>query len=200
MPLEAVSIQFVSGLLNGGFCYVWQSVENHMCGILTSLLCIKIVYWTQDKKSLNDRHKTSNLRFGSLVLKAPLHISASCSSSYSVFLSGVVPLAEMAGFTPFLLQLLALRLSTCLVSGHPPSNQSFLSPPPLAFSRSSLAILAFIFPLTSRSRVTLKALSSSLLSTCPYHLTPFAVTNQCIVSLNLNMSICSSVVFLSTTF
>ena len=60
------------------------------------------------------------------------------------FLSGVVPLTEMAGFTPFLLQLLALRPSTCLVSGHPPSsNQSSLSPLPLASSRSSSVVLAF---------------------------------------------------------
>ena len=60
------------------------------------------------------------------------------------FLSGVVPLAEMAGFTPFPLQLLALRPSTCLVSGHPPSsNQSSLSPLPLASSRSSSVVLAF---------------------------------------------------------
>ena len=60
------------------------------------------------------------------------------------FLSGMVPLAEMARFTPFLLQLLALRLSTCLDSGHPPSsNQSSLSPPLLASSRFSLIILAF---------------------------------------------------------
>ena len=60
------------------------------------------------------------------------------------FLSGVVPLTEMAGFTPFLLQLLALRPSTCLVSGYPPSsNQSSLSPLPLASSRSSSVDLAF---------------------------------------------------------
>ena len=60
------------------------------------------------------------------------------------FLSGVVPLTEMAGFTPFLLQLLVLRPSTCLVSGRPPSsNQSSLSPSPLASSRSSLVVLAF---------------------------------------------------------
>ena len=53
------------------------------------------------------------------------------------FLSGVFPLAEMAGFTPFLLQFLALRPSTYLVSEHPPSsNQSSLSPLPLASSRS----------------------------------------------------------------
>ena len=59
------------------------------------------------------------------------------------FLSGVVPLAEMAGFTPFLLQLLALRLSPLLNSGHPPfSNQSSPSPPPLASSRSSSLSLA----------------------------------------------------------
>ena len=70
-----------------------------------------------------------------------------CSSSYSVviqFLSGVFPLAEMAGFTPFLLLFLALRPSTCLVSEHPPSsNQSSLSPLPLASSRSSSVVLAF---------------------------------------------------------
>ena len=59
------------------------------------------------------------------------------------FLSSVVPLTEVAGFTPFLLQLLALRPSTCLISGHPPSsNQSSLSPLPLAFSKSSV-VLAF---------------------------------------------------------
>ena len=45
------------------------------------------------------------------------------------FLSGVVPLAETAGFTTFLLQLFALRLSTLFDSGHPPSsNQSLLFP------------------------------------------------------------------------
>ena len=50
----------------------------------------------------------------------------------------------MAGFTPFLLQLLALCLSTCRVSGHlSSSNQSPLSPLPLASSRSSSVALAF---------------------------------------------------------
>ena len=96
------------------------------------------------------------------------------------FLSGVVPLAAMPGFTPFLLQLLALRLSTCLDSGHSPSsNQSSLSPPPppclfqVFFGRPR-----FLLPLSLRSRATLKTLSSSLLSTCPYHLTPFTVANR----------------------
>ena len=60
------------------------------------------------------------------------------------FLSGVVPLVEMAGFTPFLLQLLALHPSTYLVSGHPlSSNQSSLSPLPPASFRSSSVVLAF---------------------------------------------------------
>ena len=60
------------------------------------------------------------------------------------FLSGVFPLAEMAGFTPFLLQFLAPRPSTYLVSEHPPSsNQLSLSPLPLASSRSSSVVLAF---------------------------------------------------------
>ena len=80
------------------------------------------------------------------------------------FLSGVFPLAEMAGFTPFLLQFLALRPSTYLVSEHPPSsNQLSLSPLPLLpvfFGRPR-----FLLPVTSRFRATLKTLSSSLLST-----------------------------------
>ena len=58
----------------------------------------------------------------------------------------------------------------------------------------------FLLPVTSRFRATLKTLSSSLLSTCPYHLTPFAVANWSIVSFNPNISICSSVAFLSTIF
>ena len=43
---------------------------------------------------------------------------------------GIVPLAEMAGFIPFLLQLFALRLSTLLNSGHlASSKKSSMSPP-----------------------------------------------------------------------
>ena len=113
------------------------------------------------------------------------------------FLSGVVPLAEMARFTPFLLQLLALHLTTCLNSEHSPFNHSSLSPPLLP---GLLGRPHFLLPLTSRSRETLKILSSSHLSTCPYHLTPFADANWFIVFFNPNMSICSSVAFLSTTF
>ena len=60
------------------------------------------------------------------------------------FLSGVVLLAEMAGFTPFSLRLLAPRLSTSLDSEHPPSsNQPSLSPSPLASSRFSSVVPAF---------------------------------------------------------
>ena len=51
-------------------------------------------------------------------------------------------------------------------------------------SRSSLVVLAFSCHLTSRFRPTLKTLLSSLLSTCPYHLTSFAVANRYIVSFN----------------
>ena len=68
------------------------------------------------------------------------------SSSSSLVLPGVVPSAEMAESTPLFLQLLALRFSTCLDSGHPPSsNQSSLSPPthPLASTRFSSVVLAF---------------------------------------------------------
>ena len=61
-----------------------------------------------------------------------------------VFLSSVVLLVETAGFSPFLLQLLALRLSTCLDLGHPPSsNQSSLSPTLLASSRFFSVVFAF---------------------------------------------------------
>ena len=59
-----------------------------------------------------------------LLLGLPL--TSSSSVVVIQFLSGVVPLTEMAGFTPFLLQLLALGSSTCLVSGHPPSSNQAL--------------------------------------------------------------------------
>ena len=59
--------------------------------------------------------------------------------------------------TPFLLQLLALHPSTCLVSGHPPSSkQSSLSSLPLASSRSSsviLAVLAFSVSLATHFKI-----------------------------------------------
>ena len=60
--------------------------------------------------------------------------------------------------------------------------------------------LCFLLSLTSRSSATLKTLSSSLLSSCPYHVISLAVANRTIVSFNPNSYICSSVVFLSTTF
>ena len=108
------------------------------------------------------------------------------------------PLSRDGRIPPFILQLLALCRSTLLDSGHPPSsNQSSLSPPPLASSRSSLVILASLathFKIQSNP----KALLSSFLSTCLYHLTPFTVANQSIVFYNPNMSTCSSVVLLTT--
>ena len=94
------------------------------------------------------------------------------------FLSDVVPLADMAGFTPFLLQLLALHLFTLLDSGHHPSNQSVS---PLSdFLRSFPLSFATHFKMQSNPQT----LSSSLLSTCPYHLPPFAVANWSIVFIN----------------
>ena len=96
----------------------------------------------------------------------------------------------MAVFTRFLPQLFALYLSTLLNSGQSLLNQSFLSP-----LRSRSLFLA----LTSRSTATLKTLSSSLLTTSPYHLTPFAIAFLSSVSFP-NRPIFSSIVFVSTTF
>ena len=117
------------------------------------------------------------------------------------FLSGVVLLTEMAGFTPIpsaIARTPSLHLSRLRAS-------SFFKPIFSVFSSTCFFQVffghpCFLLPLTLRFRATLKTLSSSLLSTCPYHLTPFAVANWSIVSFNPNISICSSVVFLSTTF
>ena len=65
--------------------------------------------------------------------------------------------------------------------------------------RFSLFVLAFSFH-SLQNLEQLSKLYSSLFSTCPYHLIPFAVTNPFTVSFNLILSICPSVVFLSTTF
>ena len=92
----------------------------------------------------------------------------------------------MTGFTPFLQQLLALRLSTLLDSGHPPSS-TFPVFSPTWFFQNFFGRLHFLLPLKSRSNATLKTPLSSLLSTCPYHLTPFADANRCIVSVNPSM-------------
>ena len=106
------------------------------------------------------------------------------------FLSGIVHFAKMAGFTPVLLQLVALHffyLARFLL-------QTNLFPCP-----SLLRSFSLFLALTSRFRATLKTQSSSLLSTYPYHRTPFAVANRFIVFFNPSASICL-VVFLSTTF
>ena len=94
---------------------------------------------------------------------------------------------------------IALTLFFTLVdSRHPPPIFSVSSS--TCFFQVFFGCLHFLLSLTSRSRPTLKILSSSLLSTCPYHLTPFAVANWSITSFNSSMSICSSVVFLYKTF
>ena len=98
------------------------------------------------------------------------------------FLSDFVLFMELAGFTPFLPQLLALHLATSLDLDPSSLNQSFLSPLLLAFSSSCLVVLTFSCPLTSRLNAILKTLLSSLLSTCPYHLTPLAFANPPTIS------------------
>ena len=109
-----------------------------------------------------------------------LHIH--CSTVVAIqFLSGVVPLAEMAGFAPFLLKLLALPFFTLLDSRHPPSSNQFFCLFLHLLFQFFFGRPSFLLSLTSRFRATLKILSSSLLSTCPYHLTPFAVANRSIV-------------------
>ena len=67
-----------------------------------------------------------------------------CSGgSYSVFIRHC-PLTEMAGFTPFFPQFLAIQPFAFAQFGASPSlNQPSLCPLPLAFSRSSLVALAF---------------------------------------------------------
>ena len=64
-----------------------------------------------------------------------------------------------------------------------------------ALLRSSSLFLVTHFNIESNPQITM----SFLFSTCPYHLTPFALSDRSIVFLNPKMTICSSVVFLSTT-
>ena len=145
------------------------------------------------------KYAGTKLKFGLgiIIVKVPLLLLVVVIQ----ILSGVVPLTEMAGFTPIpsaIVCTLSLHLSHLRAS-------SFFKP---IFSVSSSTCYfqvffghsCFLLPLASRFRATLKTLSSSLLSTCPYHLTPFAVANWSIVTFNPNMSICFSVIFLSTTF
>ena len=92
---------------------------------------------------------------------------------------------------------------SCPVQKWPDLPHSFCnfshSVPPLVSSQSILLLqtnlLCLLFHLllpgllrsSSLSLAShLKTLSSSLLSTCPYHLTPFAVANRSIVSFNPN--------------
>ena len=105
----------------------------------------------------------------------------------------------MAGFTTFFLQLLTLCLPICLDLRHPPSsNQSSLSPPSLASSRFSLVVLTFYCHSLQDPEQPSKHFYHP--SSAHVHLTPFSVASRSIVSFNPNMSLCSSVVFLSTTF
>ena len=128
-------------------------------------------------------------------------ILLNCSSSDSVFIrccpfsrdGRIYPIPSVIARTPSL-HLSRLRASSFFKPIFSVSSST-------CFFQVFLGRPRFLLPLTSRFRATLKTLSSFLLSTCPYHLTPFAVANRSIVSsFNPNMSIYSSVVFLSTTF
>ena len=69
------------------------------------------------------------------------------------FLSGIFLLAEIAGFMPFLLQLLTLHLSTLLDSEHPPSTNLLYLLFHLLFAgllRLSLLCLAMHFKIQSK--------------------------------------------------
>ena len=82
-----------------------------------------------------------------MIKKCMLQAGLICSSSSYSVLSGIVLIIDMAGFNLFLLQLLALRLSTLLDSGHQPSSNQFsLSPTSLASSRSSSVVFTFSCP------------------------------------------------------
>ena len=94
------------------------------------------------------------------------------------FLSGIVSLAKMDGFIPFLQQLFSFHFHLTHFRASFLFDQSFQSPIQLVSFRSSLVDPRFLLPLTLKSCITLKTPSSSLVSTCPYHQIPFAVANS----------------------
>ena len=83
---------------------------------------------------------------------------------------------------------------------------SFFSKPMLLLSFSTCVFHVFfgcprfLLPFTSNSNSFLRTCPSSLLNTCPYHLTPFAFAIWTTVSFNPNISIRSSVLFFSMSF
>ena len=160
--------------------------------------------FAKERKRFFDTNKVeehwSTLHSGVCVALCSLYqwFSTARCSSYSVFIQccslsrdgRIYPIPSAIAHTP------SLHLSRLRTS----SFKSISVSSSTCFFQVFFGHPRFLLPLTSRSRATLKTLPSFLLSTCPYHLTPFAVANWSIVSFNPNMSICSSVVFLSTTF
>ena len=139
-------------------------------------------------------------RFLHHILYSKFSFSSSSSSSYSVFVQSspfsrngrIHPIPSAIAYTPSL---------------HFPCFREFFFFKPIVSVSSSTCFfkvffgdLCFFLPFSSKFRATLETLSSSFLSTCPHHLTLFAVSNRSIVSLNPNMSICFLAVFLPTTF
>ena len=80
-------------------------------------------------------------------------------------------------------------------------KSSSLSKPTLLLSLSTCVFLVFlgrprlILPFISNYNAFLRTCPSSLLNTCPYHLTPFAFAIWNTVSFNPNISVRSSVIF-----
>ena len=105
------------------------------------------------------------------------YIYPSSSSSSPVFIR-CCPLSRNGRIRPILS---AIARTPFL---HLPQFRAFSTLKPLFSVSSSTCFFQvffgrprFLLPLTSRSRAILKTLPSSLLSTCPHHLTPFTVAN-----------------------
>ena len=117
------------------------------------------------------------------------------------FLTGAVPLAEMAGFTPFLLQLLALRPSLVSIQGILLLQTNLLCLLLLlllpGFLRSFSLSLATHFKIQSNPQNTIVIPSQQI--SIPSNSICCCLTVYSFY-FNPNMSICSLLVFLSTTF
>ena len=118
-------------------------------------------------------------------------IVSSCTNS--VF----IRYCTLSGFIPFCNCSYSIS-PLCSISASPFFKQSFVSSSTCFFQFFGRP--RFFLPLASRSITTLETLSSSLLSTFPYHPTPIAIANLSTVSFNPSMFISFSVVCLSTTF
>ena len=117
------------------------------------------------------------------------------------FQSGFLPVSE-GGWIHLIPSAIALTPSLHLVRS---AASSVFKPTFFTLSSTCLLLVIFgrprfRFPFTSIIFVFFSILSSSLLITCPYHFTPFAYAILSNVFFKPNISISSSIFFLSTTF